>query len=380
MTDETKDATGPPVEDTTAQDPAGEALIRPDEAATTQEAEAPEEITCSCGKVNPKGEEFCGQCGTELIAGSTPTEVVAPQPSAMDPQQLEEFKLMTLPKIPINVSSAGLTHVGLLKENNEDCLFVTEVAYRVHKMTVHVLIVADGMGGEPAGEVFGQMACYETWLGIRFLLPYEEQQHGFSRLDFWRFVDRQIGQHLQAQIASANSRIVRYARMKQFKAGSCGATIVVAVVICDLETGRVKVHGYNEGDARCALVIPENYGSEKCVQISLDQTISGFPFRFLGRHDHIGGNPFIWEVWLGERELQSFWVLLYSDGLWNMLSPQSMTQAAETATNPKALCDVLLANALSVREPYGKQLGDEKVQPGDDNISIAAFRCETMKE
>jgi len=368
--------TGPPP----VEDPAGAAVINPDATATEQGAGTSEEIKCVCGQVNPKGEEFCGQCGTQLIAGSVSTEVAVPEASAMDPSALEEFKLLTLPKVPINVTSSGLTHVGLQKENNEDCIFITEVSYPVHKMSVHVMIVADGMGGEPAGEVFGQMACYETWLGIRFLLPYEEQQHGFSRLDFWRYMDRQLDQHLQAQIASANSRIVRYARMKQFKAGSCGATIVVAVVICDLETGRVKIHGYNEGDARCALVIPENNGSEKFLQLSLDQTISGYPFRFLGRHDHIGGNSFNWEIWLGERELQSFWVLLYSDGLWNMLSPDSMTQAAESATNPKALCDLLLANALTVREPYGKQLGDDKVTTGDDNISIAALRCESLKE
>ena len=357
MEDARTEATGPPVADPTT-------------AAQPSDGKCP-----GCGNVNSPNEEFCGQCGRELIAKNGPTEVATNQQQPMNPAQLEEFKFLTLPKAPINVASAGLTHVGLVKENNEDCLFVTEISYPVHKMAVHVMIVADGIGGEPAGEVFGQMACLETWLGIRFLLPYEEQQHGFTKLDFWRFIDRQLDQYLQAQIASANSRIVRYGKMKQFKPGTYGATIVAAVVICDLETGRVKIHGYNEGDARTALMI----GSE-FMQLSTDQTISGFPFRFLGRHDHIGGNSFNWEVWLGERELQSFWVLLYSDGLWNMLSPDNMTEAADTTTDTKALCDVLLANALSVREPYGKQLGDEKVTTGDDNITIAALRCEIAKE
>ncbi|OGE82374.1 MAG: hypothetical protein A3B10_02765 [Candidatus Doudnabacteria bacterium RIFCSPLOWO2_01_FULL_44_21] len=325
-----------------------------------------------CGQPTQPTDEFCGHCGIELIASSVPAETPPnTDDPPLDPPRAEELKLLTLPKTPINVSTAGATHVGLVKENNEDTIFVTEVSYPVHKIAVHVMIVADGMGGEPAGEVFGQIAALETWLGIRWLLPFEEQQHGFSRLDFWRFLDGQFTNHLPAQIAAANSRILRYAKAKQLKAGQCGATIAVAVAICDLETGRVKIHGYNEGDARVGLVI-----DGKFQLLSTDQTISGYPFRFLGRHEHIGGNKFSWDVWMSEQQFQSFWVLAYSDGLWNMLSPEQITQAADSTADPKSLCDVLVATALTVREPHGRTLGDEKVTTGDDNISITTFYCQ----
>lgn len=377
MQDEHTQATGPP-----AADPADATLINADAAATKQEAEAPQEIKCpSCSTVNPPTEEFCGHCGTALSnsADSPLDPTTNEDPRTMTEAEREEFKLLTLPKTPIAVSSHGSTHIGRVVEYdkdevNEDAVHVPEtIYYPAHKIAVHVAIVADGMGGEPGGEVFSQMACFETWLGIRFLLPYFEQQHGFTKLEFWRFINGQLASYLPAQVASANTRIVRYAKMKQFKTGGCGSTIVVVVAVCDLETGRVTIHGFNEGDARCALVVGEQFHL-----LSTDHTIDGAPYRFLGRRDQIGGSPFSQDIWLAESEAKSFWVLLYSDGLWNMLSPAQMTAATTASPNPESLCNVLVASALSVLEPAGKEQ-DARVQPGDDNITIAAIRCDTVE-
>lgn len=338
----------------------------------------------SCGEENADNEEFCAACGSELASKSEPEDpqpeqadapALADKPKLMSPGEVEEFKYLTLPRVPIAASSAGATHVGLVKENNEDAYIVEVVEYPVHKIAVHVAIVADGMGGEPAGEVCGQLACHETWLGIRFLLPYFEMQHGFRKLDFWRFVNSQLEQHLPAQIASANSRIVRYGKTKQFKAGSFGATIVVAVTVCDLETGHVIVHGYNEGDARCALVT-----CGQLQQLSKDHTIAGNPYRFLGRHDHISGTQFSWEVWMTEAEFQSFWVLLYSDGLWNMVSPEETTNLTNRLEVSHELCTALVEQSLLVEVPFGKTLGDERVTTGDDNITITATRISITGE
>ena len=332
----------------------------------------------SCSIDNVEGEVFCVNCGTELapqeqtdphVAAENVTPVTESPP--MDLAALEEFKFLTLPKVPIEVQSAGATHIGLVKENNEDAYLVQVVEYPLHKIAIHVTIVADGMGGEPAGEVCGQFACYETWLGIRFLLPYFEQQNGFTKLEFWRFLNRQLESHLTAQIASANSRVVRYGAVKKFKRGSFGATIVVAVTVCDLETGRVIVHGYNEGDARCALVI-----GTALTQLSIDHTIAGNPFRFLGHSDHISGQSFRLEIWMSESDFKSFWIILYSDGLWNMISPERVAEVCNAALSPDQACSVLLEEALHVEVPAGKAL-DERVTVGDDNITITATQIST---
>jgi serine/threonine protein phosphatase PrpC len=335
----------------------------------------------SCNTENPEGEVFCVDCGTELAPQEQQcpqeiTENITPATeSPPDPAALEEFKFLTLPKVPIKVSSAGATHVGLVKENNEDCYVVEVVGYPLHKIAVHVAIVADGMGGEAAGEVCGQIACHETWSGIRFLLPYFEMQNGFTKLEFWQFLNRQLEQHLPAQVASANTRVVRYGAAKKIKRGNFGATIVVAVIVYDLETGHVILHGYNEGDARCALVIGDQF-----QQLSHDHTIAGNPFRFLGRSDHISGQSFKWEIWMSEAEFQSFWMLLYSDGLWNMLSPEQISQICKLSQNPQEACGIFIDQTLRVETPYGKTLGDERVQTGDDNITITATRISTIKE
>lgn len=338
----------------------------------------------NCQTDNPDGEEFCVNCGTELAElkqetaraqANDPPSAESPPPQHLDSAALEEFRLLTTPKVPIAVMSAGLTHTGLVKENNEDAIVVQTVEYPVHKIAVHVAIVADGMGYEPAGEVFGQMAAHETWMGIRFLLPYEEQQHGFGKADFWKFTNNQISRFLPAQVASANKRIRNYAAFKKLKLGECGSTIVVVVAVCDLETGYVKAYGYNIGDARAAVVIGDSF-----TQLSKDHTIAGAPYRFLGKHDLISGTEFSWEFWAAEAQTSSVWVLLYSDGLWNMLSPEQMTQTCGSSDNPQSLCGRLIQEALQVEKPYGLTLGDEKVTTGDDNATVAATRISIEQE
>lgn len=346
----------------------------------------------SCEVENAEDELFCVECGTELVIqtqqaaagnGQTVTQTSATGPPApaetppepLDPAALEEYRLLTVPKVPIAVSSFGSTHVGLVKENNEDALIVERVEYPRHKIAVHVVVLADGMGGEPAGEVFGQMAAHETWLGIRFLLPYEELQQGFSKAELWKFTNNQITNHLQAQINSANKRIRNYAAMKKFKLGECGSTIVLAVAVCDLETGYIKLHGYNIGDARLATVAGNSF-----TQLSTDHTLAGAPYRFLGKFDQVSGSQFSWEFWAAEAQVPTVWVLLYSDGLWNMLSPEQMTQACNSSKTPKRLCLRLVHSALHADNPYGRQLGDERVTTGDDNITIGAIRINVEGE
>src|SRR3989338_3642429 len=87
-------------------------------AATAQEA-----ANCpSCNASNPPDEEFCGNCGTQL----SPSEEPADNPATNDPpqemteQEREEFKLLTLPKTPIAVSSHGATHIGRVVEYGKD--------------------------------------------------------------------------------------------------------------------------------------------------------------------------------------------------------------------------------------------------------------------
>lgn len=339
----------------------------------------PAETVCGCGQTNSGDSEFCSNCGNELNPGKTQEDqspsVQASPSSELDPMTAEELKFLTLPRVPIKVRSAGITDRGLVKENNEDAFVIRCIEYPFHKITVHVAIVADGMGGEPAGEKFAEIAVNECWLGINFLLPYFEQQSGFQKLDFWRFINNQISNHLTAPIAAANTRVINYGKAKQFKPAQFGCTIVVAILVCDLEAGRTTLYIYNEGDARCAIVI-----GEELEQLSKDHTMAGNPFRFLGRHQHISGTSFTRDVWLGEAEFQSFTVLLYSDGLWNMLSPQQIISETTTTSDPEQLCRNLLVRALKTETPHGKTLGDEKVQTGDDNVTITAMTIYTEGE
>src|SRR3989338_8173009 len=145
----------------------------------------------------------------------------------------------------------------------------------------------------------------------------------------------------------------------------------MATAVCDLSIGHVKVYGYGEGDARCVLV-----AGNKLVQLPRDQTVGGKPNRYLGKNESDpGGYEFRYEIWFAEADFQSFWVLLYTDGLWNMLSDERIITACNTFEQPQELTEALVKQALEVTIPHGRTLGDDKVQPGDDNVTVAAIRC-----
>jgi serine/threonine protein phosphatase PrpC len=334
----------------------------------------------NCGTQVESTEEFCPECGTPLsennpdnaVAGdSADGPVLTNEPPPMDPKEAEELKFLTTPKVPINVDSAGFSHVGLHKENNEDEVTVREIEYPLHRISVRVAIVADGMGGEPAGEICGALAVGEAWLAIRFLLPPFDYQHGFSKLEFWQHLNYQLSNHLTAAAAAANTRVFNFGRSKKLKLGGFGATLVMVVGIFDLDSGQVKLYGYNEGDARAGLII-----ADKFTQLTTDHSVGGKPLRFLGRHEHVSGTAFSWEVWMSEADFTSFSVVLYTDGLWNMLSPAQMTTLNATTDSAEQLCKELVKQALVVEVPHGKTLGDDNVITGDDNLTAAVIRVQ----
>lgn len=324
-------------------------------------------ICAACSTENAEGDPFCSSCGMELVPTENEESPEAMPQQPVSPEALEEYKFLTLPKAPIAVTSSGATHIGLVKENNEDAYIVQVVEYPLHNIAVHVAVVADGMGSPPAGEVFAQIAVHEIWLGLRFLLPYFEQQENFTKWEFWKYLNTQIEKHLTVPVATANARTIRYTKAKQLPVGSCGTTIVLAVAICDLETGHVTCYGYNEGDARCLLV-----SEAEAIQLSRDHTIGGAPFRFLGRHDHLGGHIFKHETWFSEASFDSFGLILYTDGYWNMLNKNQILATWKEFGSRSSFCKEAISQALRVEAP-DQASHDDRVTVGDDNITVAVI-------
>lgn len=358
-----------------------------------------------CKHDNADGEEFCEKCGTELdpepqqpppvvvtesppeSASAPPTEPLpaeppTPQPPP-DPETVEEMKFMSAAPYPLTVSVGGVTHAGLSGKNNEDT-FIADSAEFPHLNTrVDFVLVLDGMGGEQAGEILSRQAAYDIAAGLWFLMPsFEISQKFTNRLDFWRFVNNQYGQFLNNQVASANARVVRYGKAKKLKQGHYGATLVMAVAITDLETGRVMVHGYNAGDARCYLVV-----NGSVTQISEDHVVAQMiggnlvksPTQFLGAYDHLTGKPFIYETWMSETNQQTVALVLCTDGGWNMIGPDPFPQFCQEHGSAGDVSQALLSASLAVEVPYGRA-EDPRTQTGDDNITYGVIKITKKAE
>ncbi len=345
----------------------------------------------SCKTENADGEEFCGKCGTELKPDpqqSPPVTNAELHPDTAsetptDPAMLEEIRFALAPSCPVSVSIGGVTNAGLSGKNNEDTVIVDSAEFPHLKTRIDFVLVLDGMGGEQAGEILSKQAAYEIAAGLWFLIPSFEISEKFTnRLDFWRLVNNQFRQFLASQVVSANARVVRYGKAKKLRHGHYGATLVMAVVVTDLETGRVMVHGYNAGDARCYLV-----ADDKVSQISEDHVISQMvgttlvksPSSFLGAYDHLTGKGFSFETWMSDDNQSTVALVLCTDGGWNMIGPEPLPIVCNEISDASEICNELLSASLRVETPYGRA-EDPRTQTGDDNITYGVVKISAKKE
>ena len=85
----------------------------------------------------------------------------------------------------VRVDIAGVTHAGLLRENNEDQFYVAKMSRALETLTTslppdsvpqraeevnYAMVVADGMGGHAAGEVASRLAI-SALVGLVLELP-----------------------------------------------------------------------------------------------------------------------------------------------------------------------------------------------------------------
>ena len=165
----------PPVETTTAA-PVEPMPTDPTSAVATEEATAPIEsplptfwICAQCHTANPSSADYCENCGG-LNPGSQPTErqaesngVVSSNDSTVKlPTDLVAALAAHSKPSGWRLVSGNATDVGLSRQGltNEDSHFVMELRryFEGRPEAFGLYIVADGMGGQAAGEIASRMA------------------------------------------------------------------------------------------------------------------------------------------------------------------------------------------------------------------------------
>jgi protein phosphatase len=239
------------------------------------------------------------------------------------------------------ITSAYKTDVGRTSKNNQDYIWVDELA--------GVFIVADGMGGQEAGEVASELAATVSGQFIAAQLKGETETPALIPLK-----DLMIG-----ALEAANEAVLAKSQaMKQDR--PMGAAVVAAYVqpptayIC------------HAGDARAYLI----HGST-VTQLTTDDSwvanllASGLITEAQAQHHPLGHiltkalghesplEPVFTEVTLSPGD----WLLLCCDGYWKMVSDeQTLVEFQRPGSTPTSIAEALVeaANAAG----------------GKDNISV----------
>ncbi len=242
----------------------------------------------------------------------------------------------------MRIISAYKSDIGQVYKHNDDYIWVDDDS--------GFYILADGMGGQEAGDVASHMTAHSVGPAIVGQLTGPEPLPEAS----------QIKAMLVEAIEAANRTVFQAAQQAQQKR-RMGTTIVAAL----LRSGRLFVS--HAGDSRAYLV-----RDNELKQLTEDDSwgaqfaAAGVKNSEKGKFDH-----FLTKAVGQENQLDpSFvavdlqpddWLLLCSDGLWNMVTDTQILEILHGASaGPQQAVDALVAAA--------NQAG------GKDNISVIAIK------
>ncbi len=242
------------------------------------------------------------------------------------------------------VISAGKTHVGLVADHNEDYVWLDAEK--------GVFIVADGMGGHESGEVASRLAAVTAAEKIS------------AGLDGTAFDPIDGIEALVTGAIEAANQAVWAASGEADQIRRMGATIAVAVVrppqacISHVGDARVYLHHQNqlsrltEDDSWVAHLVATGVISEAEVK---NNRLSHVITKAVGQGTPIDAS--FARVAINPPD----WLLLCSDGLWNMVEDEAIQAVLQAP-------DTTPAQAVETLVQAANKAG------GKDNISIVALQ------
>ncbi|MCF6175609.1 MAG: protein phosphatase 2C domain-containing protein [Victivallaceae bacterium] len=243
---------------------------------------------------------------------------------------------------PLGCSFAGETHLGLIRDNNEDSFLYCSNPGELNSLAV----VADGIGGLENGEVASLMCCnhlLDAWRGKKFSQEKSE---------------RKLCNFLNREITAVNSDIFHFNK-KEHKAESMGTT-VVAVIFCP-----DKIIVAHAGDSRLYRIrkghlnpLTEDHSFVNALikkNIIKYEEANAFPFshvimKSLGPMEHLE-----LDINIFKREPDDRY-LICSDGLTTHLADHKIESIMKKAKEPEGAIDKMMRGAL--------------IKGGLDNITI----------
>ena len=276
----------------------------------------------------------------------------------------------------LHLSVGGATDRGLQRDLNED-RFYFKVVQSSDEAPFALLVVADGMGGQLAGEMASEWAVQTLRRELSVLFRPQDPSVT-RRLDAEdlaavgtgstvRLQETDMARLLLHAVERANQVLLGYARRYPEEAGDLGSTLTLAVVEGDRAT---LAH---VGDSRAYL-----FRDGALRQLTEDHSVPGALLRQgkivpeeIHEHPHrnllyrcLGLKPGIEvDILPGVALRPGDRLLLCSDGLWDMVHPaERLAALVAPARSPAALCREMVEAA--------NQAG------GEDNITAVLAHLE----
>ena len=277
----------------------------------------------------------------------------------------------------VPIDAAGCTHVGRVRERNEDQFLVAtlERSLRIRSSSVGyadgewlpssgtgtLLMVADGMGGMGGGDVASQVAVRAVTQHLWGAMPhFDAAPPTRKRQDSLPGVRDE----LTSAVAQGDQQVRTAAANGDAKTRKMGTTLTIAYI------NFPTLYVAHVGDSRCYLLrageiaqltedhtVAEQMRQDGRISVADDSEFHHVLHKALGGTDHALVDPQIRRVLLGEGDH----VLLCSDGVTKHLSDTEIRDTLRGAPTAQHAADNLVAEA--------------NARGGTDNITAVVARC-----
>ncbi|MFQ5343497.1 MAG: Stp1/IreP family PP2C-type Ser/Thr phosphatase [Anaerolineae bacterium] len=324
----------------------------------------------ACGfDANAPGDEYCAECGAML--DTPPACQIREQLQTEEPDAVARFNrdgriyvvlasedgqepAELAPSPRIRFRWGARTDTGLVREHNEDYVDVRVYAEQ-DGPALGLFVVADGVGGQAAGEVASRLATQVIWDVIRdtVWLPALEGEPVLPET-----MEVRIAQAVQ----SANQAVYR---QRVEEGTDMGTTVTLALlrdtIAAIANVGDSRTYRWN-ADGLQQLTVDHSLVQSliEAGQLEPDEVYT-HPHRNI-IHRSIGDRPrveidtFVCELKPGDR------LVLCSDGLWEMARDEGIEEILLLEPDPQAACDALVDRA--------------NLAGGADNISVVIVETE----
>jgi serine/threonine protein phosphatase PrpC len=255
-------------------------------------------------------------------------------------------------RVRIKYDISAKTDVGRQRELNQDNVY-SWVANDHELGARALLVVADGVGGQEAGEVASRLAVEAV---SEYLVP---------KLEKVKEIDVDWKKYLETAFSLAHKSIIKYANKQKMESKKLGTTLEVVAIVGDqgilghIGDSRIYIlrqeglelltedHSAVVQLVKAGIIEPEDIYTHPHKNILI---------KGLGGEEEMEIDVIEFNISIGER------ILLCSDGLWGLLRNPAIENILLQASSPDYLTDTLINEA--------------NLAGGEDNIS--AVICDIL--